>query len=280
MPFKDILVYVDNTAQCPARLEVAANLAVEHGAHLVGLFVHPRTNVPGFVMAQYGSQIAQFQEEFAREAHDKSKTAFENQCRLSGVSFEWREAHGDLVEAVSLHGRYADLLITGQIDPESDDQAARNNLTDHLLLEVGRPVLVVPYAGRFPVIGKNILVAWNGSREATRAVNDALPLLTRATQVNVLAVNPKPGKGARGHGEVPGADICLHLARHDVPAVCHHIGGEDMDVGDMLLSRAAEEGADMMVMGAYGRTRLTELVLGGATRHIMQHMTVPVLFSH
>jgi nucleotide-binding universal stress UspA family protein len=138
--------------------------------------------------------------------------------------------------------------------------------------------LVVPYAGRFERIGERVLVAWNASREAARAVSDSLPLLSRAKSVTVMAVNPKSGPNA--HGDVPGADIALFLARHGIKTEATQVFADDVDIGDMLLSRAADLGTDLLVMGAYGRSRLTELMLGGATRQILSEMTIPVLMSH
>jgi len=123
-----------------------------------------------------------------------------------------------------------------------------------------------------------VLVAWNASREATRAVHDALPILERADLVHVMAINPDHGRA--GHGDIPGADICLHLSRHGVKAVCEHITADDLDPGEMLLSRAADEDCDLIVMGGYGHSRMRQLVLGGTTRQLLAHMTVPVLFSH
>ena len=123
-----------------------------------------------------------------------------------------------------------------------------------------------------------MLVAWNASREAARAVNDALPILQRAATVVILAVNPHGGP--RGHGEAPGADIALHLARHGVKAEAEWFQAEDLAVGEALLSRAADLSVDLVVMGAYGRTRVRELILGGATRAMLQAMTTPVFMSH
>jgi len=139
-------------------------------------------------------------------------------------------------------------------------------------------VLVVPYAGTFSAPGQRVLVAWNASPQATRAVNDALPLLARAAKVTILAINP--AGGSRGHGEVPGADIALHLARHGVRAEATHVYADDIEVGDVILSRAADFSADLIVMGAYGHARLREIVLGGATRSLFEHMTAPVFMSH
>jgi nucleotide-binding universal stress UspA family protein len=127
-------------------------------------------------------------------------------------------------------------------------------------------------------MGRNVLVAWNGSREATRAVNDALPILERAEKVTVLAVNPRKGGG--DHGDIPSADIALHLARHGVKAEASQTVSNELEVGDTILSRLADFGSDLVVMGAYGHSRMRELLMGGVTRELLQHMTVPVLLSH
>ncbi len=122
------------------------------------------------------------------------------------------------------------------------------------------------------------MVAWDASREAARAVSDALPILERASSVAVVSVNPRSRDF--GHGDVPGADIALHLARHGVKVDVQRIETRDLDVGNALLSHVASESADLLVMGGYGHSRLREMVLGGATRTILGEMTVPVLMSH
>ena len=278
MNYKDILVYVDDAKACPARLEVAVKLAVAHEAHLIGLHVRSLSVMPEFIVAEYGGQITELQAKYAEESAATARSLFEQATGVAGLSTEWRDVSGTLLDLVPLHARYVDLVVVGQADIEDDDRSDERHLVDHLVLEAGRPVLVVPYVGRYEICGERVLVAWNASREATRAVDDALPLLKRAKQVSVLAINPRGGFA--GHGDVPGADICLHLARHGVNAVCESIRADDVDVGNMLLSRAADDSSDLLVMGAYGRSRLRELVLGGATRHILYHMTVPVLLSH
>lgn len=271
MAFKDILVHVDNGRQAAVRLGVAARLAQADGAHLVGLHVRWRPELPPVVAAQLAPDIAALQERFNETAAREARAAFDALAPVAGTSREWRDVAGELADTVILHARYADLTVIGQAAEEDDNRP----LADPLVLAVGRPVLVVPYAGGFDTVGERVLVAWNGSREATRAVHDALPLLSRARRVQVLVIN-----AGADHGDLPGADLCLHLSRHGVTAVCEHLRADEMEVGEMLLSRAADEGADLLVMGAYGRSRLRELVLGGATRHILRHMTVPVLLSH
>jgi nucleotide-binding universal stress UspA family protein len=204
---------------------------------------------------------------------------FNEAVRLQGLDNEWRVIEGDTVGLVALHARYADLTILGQ--PNSDE-AFKGPSADAVLVNVmlssGRPVLAVPYAGRFEQVGERVLVAWNASRESTRAVNDALPLLRDAKSVTVLAVNPK--RGIEGHGEMPAADICLHLARHGVKAEAAHTIASDISEGDALLSYAADIGADLIVCGGYGHSRAREMVFGGVTRTLLQEMTVPMLLSH
>jgi len=275
MAFKDILVHVDNSAQCKARLELAGMLAQAQEGHLIALNVRTRPLLPQFIAAQYGPEIDRVREAFNAEAAREARALFDTIKPAPGATTEWRDLDGELVDTVALHARYADLTIVGQ--GANLDEGERP-LTDTLIMDVGRPVLIVPDVGTFPTIGERVLVEKVPTSGATRAVHDALPLLKKAKLVHVIAVNPHGGMA--GHGDVPGADICLHLTRHGVNAVCEHVRAEDLNVGQMLLSRAADEDADLIVMGAYGRSRLRELVLGGATRHMLRHMTIPVLMSH
>jgi nucleotide-binding universal stress UspA family protein len=136
----------------------------------------------------------------------------------------------------------------------------------------------VPYAGDGATLGETVLVAWNASREAARAVNDALPLLQQARAVTVLAVNPLGG--IAGDGDVPAADIALHLARHGVKAEAAHTVAPDIPEGDAILDYAADIGADLVVAGGYGHSRMREFVFGGVTRSLLTEMTVPVFLSH
>lgn len=280
MPFKDLLVVVDHGRSCATRIDVAAGLARDFGAHLTGLYVGPAPYVQPTVISDLPLEVLEMQSSVAREASEKARALFAERAEGAafGLSTEWREAEGDVAEVASLHARYADLAVIGQADPEETPLGAARDLPQRLILGAGRPVLVVPYAGRFPTIGEHVLLAWNASREATRATNDALPLLQRAARVTVLSVNPHGGR--RGHGAVPGADIALHLARHGVRAEVASIATDEVAIDDMLLSQSADAGADLIVMGAYGHSRLGELVMGGATRHILRQITVPVFMSH
>jgi len=197
--------------------------------------------------------------------------------RANWSKAEWRSSTADALAVVTLHARYADLVIIAQ-DDGTGASGVSDQFAERLLLSAGRPVLVVPYAREKRPIGDNVLVAWNASREATRALTDALPLLQGAKQVHVAAFNPGAPNGQ--HGEVPGADIGLYLSRHGVKVTVSQYRADDIDVGNQLLSRVADLDADLIVMGAYGRSRVSELILGGVTRTILESMTVPVLMSH
>jgi nucleotide-binding universal stress UspA family protein len=276
MGLKDLLVHVDNDPACDTRVDVAVALAAAHGAHLTGLHVPEAPPLPGYVEIELPpslrEEVRRRQEELARQAEER----FHGRARRRGIRGEWRLERGDIVGTMKLHARYADLTVVGQGIDLKEAPRDLAFLPEELALGVGRPVLVVPRYGTFETVGERVLIAWNGSREATRAVHDALPLLTRATKVTVLSIDPEHDSGSR----VPSADITLHLMRHDVSAEADSTVALDLAVGDVLLSRAADLGADLIVMGAYGHSRVREMVLGGATRHILQHMTVPVLMSH
>ncbi len=274
MTFKDLIVHVDNSSACGKRIDAALRFAQAHEARLAGVYVLPDVHIPAYAEAQIPVEVITRQRELARAEAAEAGKAFQRATQKLGVSAEWRLTQGDVARELIVHARYADLVITGQAD--DTDPMSIPGVSEAVVLNSGRPVLVVPYIGAGDTIGQRVLIAWNGSREAVRAVHDALPLLARAKKVAVLAVNP-PGTG---EPHIPGADISLHLARHGVKAEAQHLEAHDIAVGDMLLSRAAEQSADLIVMGAYGRSRFRELVLGGATRHMLQYMTVPVLMAH
>ncbi len=275
MAFKDIIVHVDDSSRAAIRYDIALDLVAMHQAHLVALNVRSHANIPAIITAQFGAEVDAMLEQSDAEAAAVAKAMVDGRSAATGVAVEWRDVSGDSTDMVALHGRYSDLVVVGQTEP--DDDLARPQPAS-LILELGRPLLVVPYAGRFPTVGRRVLVAWNGGREAARAVHDALPLLVGAEIVHVVAINP--GHARDGLGDIPGGDICCHLSRHGVRSQCESIRSDDLKVGEMLLSRAADENVDLIVMGGYGRSRLREMVLGGATRHLLEHMTAPVLFSH
>ena len=282
MALKDILVHLDGTPRSAVRLELAAGLAVRHGAHLTGLHVIdiPSVNyfygaAMPFVPANPEDIVDRIRAE-AMAAAGPVEAAFRDCLRRNAIEGEWRTAEGILPVTVGLHARYADLCVVGQ--PNAYEPQDADGVTVAAVMTSGRPVLAVPFAGEFPTVGERVLVAWNASREAARALHDALPLLIGAKQVTVLAINPHRGIG--GDGDVPAADIALHLARHGLKAEAAHTVAKDISDGEALLSYAADLGADLSVAGAYGHSRARELVFGGVTQTLIAEMTAPVLLSH
>jgi len=280
MSYKDLLVVLGSDAASRGRMALAAALSERFAAHLVGLYPFPVPDIPrtlGYYNPSLFDPIFRELREKAQEVCDREREAFEHAASLRGLSAEWRVTEG-LEADPAVHARYVDLTILGQVDPDGGDTELIRPRPELLALASGRPILAVPYAGQFETVGRRVLIGWNATREATRAVNDAMPLLAAADVVTVLTIDAREAPDA--HGELPGADISLHLARHGVKATIERTVSAGVPAGEVLLSRAADLGADLLVIGAYGHSRMRELLLGGATRSILQSMTVPVLMSH
>ena len=284
MGYKDILVHLDASPRSAVRLRVAVSLARRFGAHLTDLAVvdlPPPDVFYGFPSAFLDVQRAEDVIEQMRAVRlaeiAPAEAAFRAALAAEGLEGEWRCIEGVVDETVALHTRYADLVVIGQPDPNETSSKA-SAVSARTLMTSGRPLLIIPFAGDYGEIGQNVLVGWNGGGEAARAVNDAMPLLRAAAKVTVLAINPRHGIG--GDGDVPAADIALHLARHGVKAEAAHTIANGISEGDALLSYAADVGTDLLVCGMYGHSPLRERAFGGVTRSLLTEMTVPVLMAH
>ena len=280
MAFKDILLHLDQSSSCAARLSLAMSLAADHDAHVTGLYTAVAPQWPVELHSHMAGELLERQRGEATEAGQAVLADFTRRALADGLSVEGRVEtclETDLAASLAREAQCADLLVLGQAQPE-EPFATSPQQVESVLLASGSPTLLVPYAGYATAPGGRIVVAWDGSREAARAVNDALPFLTAATNVMVLIVDPKSKAGRLG--DEPGADIARHLARHDCRVELQSVESGSRSVGGTILARLSDSGADLLVMGAYGHSRLRELVLGGVTRHILAHMTVPVLMSH
>jgi len=275
--YKTILAHFDATDRAGRRLQAAAKLADAHDAHLVALYsiMSPLYSEP--FVADGGAFVAQELLRFQERKDSEARAAFDRLVPTLGRSVEWRSETGDPAAVINEHGRYADLIVLGQYD----DDAANDVTPDFIgrvIMGSGRPVLVIPYTGEFETIGRRPMVSWNASREAARAISSAMPLLRRAEEVQVTTFNARAGRG--GHGDIPGADIATFLARHGVKANVSGTSSKEVDIGNQILSRTDDFQSDLLVMGGYGHSRAYEFVMGGATRTILESMTVPVLFAH
>ena len=279
MAYKNILVHLSEKRASDNAVEAALSIAQNHGSRVIGLFAGLPYDMPQYISAQLPAEIVNAYRTNTREQADKLIAVFEKKCADIDVKCESRTGDwNDLIERViCTHARYADLVVIGQPDPENDGGYTRD-AADYIVLNAGSPVLLVPTRTATHGFGGDVLVAWDGRANAARAIRDAMPMLEKAKKVKVLAVDPKPGR--HGLGDLPGADIAHHLSTHGVVAEADHVTSGNIDIGDVLLNEAADMGADLIISGGYGHSRLGELILGGVTDTLMKKMTVPVLMSH
>lgn len=281
MPYQTILVHIDQSAGSRSRLGIAISLARDFASQLVGVYLDDAPEITPSIAAFLPDDIV------ARRLNEAANTlrAEENEFRRASAAagltdVEWRAPAGPPIEAAVAHGRCADLLVVGQPDLAYAGWSLAARLVAAVLFETGRPTLVVPHVGAPATVGTNVLVAWDGGREASRALADALPILVRARQVTVACLDP--GASARGADAAARDRLAAYLQRHGITARVEHdnLDEGDVAVGDWLLSRVADLGGDLIVMGGYGQPRWREQVLGGATRALLSTMTVPVLMVH
>lgn len=277
MNIKDILVYADASDGFESRLNYSIALAQSSSAHLTALYIVPRYAVHAYVGMSMDPGIIQQTNEREWDEARATQQKFEKMTKSSDIDIEWRVEEGDAAHHINSHGRYFDLVVLGQTNPDWDD-ALFTGLADDLVISLGRPALVVPYDGALAKPANRILVAWDGSHSAARAINDAMLFLKAGDQVEVMTISSD--KVTLDEGDIPAVDISLHLARHGVKATAKSLHAENISAGGLILSHAGDFGADLLVMGAYGHSRFRELVLGGVTRNVLKHMTLPVLMSH
>lgn len=278
MSYKTILMHLNHDRRTPQLLEAGVQLARAFGAHLIGLHVFPAYRLRPPVPLPFGGDVlgsitAQIQQE-----KDRIKSLFDAATGQQTFVSEWRSITSERTDPAAIvmeHGRAADLIVASQADPDWDLSPILD-FPERLAIESGRPVLVVPNSVGFQGMPRSVTVAWKGRREAARAVFDALPLLKRASKVQVLIVAESDGLG---EGGLPATEIAAALDRHGVTVSLTSIPAVQTSVGEEIRRRATEH-SELLVMGAYGHTRLREFAFGGVTRHMLQDMTVPVLFSH
>ncbi|MGJ3260903.1 MAG: universal stress protein [Rhodospirillales bacterium] len=279
MAIKDIVVHLSGTEGGKAVVEAAVGLAQKHEARLIGLFAGVPYDMPTYVVAQLPAEVITAHQQHVEETAKATADMFEKACTTNGISHDYRE--GDWREPVddivNLHARYADLVMIAQ--PNGDGAIAHaREVADRIVLGSGAPVIVVPRNSPKKDIGSKVLVGWDGGAHAARAIRDALPILEKASAVKVLAVDPKPGRA--GLGDLPGADLSAFLATHGVKAEADHMKSVGGDVGTTILNQASDYGADLIVCGGYGHSRIGELLLGGVTDTLMEQSSVAVLMSH
>lgn len=266
MALKDILVLMDKSTNVEDRLDIAIHLAKQHGARILGL------NVCRHHLLSHGGNGGSGELQQSREL-------FERKISLAGIDGEWQNIdvkglRGSVADAVNHHAHFADLVVVGQAEPDSSESDSEANLPERVVLGSGKPVLILPYAVTYQSCGDKVLVAWKSGRESSRAVADALPVLRKAHKVSLFEVNPTEPE------RVDMESLCSHLERHGVQAKVETSRVTKLAVGDVLLNRLSDEGSDLLVMGAFAHTHFGVYAIGEVARHVLKHMTVPVLMSH
>ncbi|WP_175805953.1 universal stress protein [Burkholderia ambifaria] len=277
MSYKTLLVHLDDSDRCKARVNLALELAGRWNAHLIGLYAVCQDLFEPLRRPDEPLKLAVY-ERLCEQRRKDAEERFLMAAERAGRSVEWQAPAGDVTGTAILHARHADLLVLGQENPDDRMTFVARHFVEDVVMGSGRPAIVVPYAGDVRTLGENVLIGWDGGREAARATADALPLLTRARFVHVETVT-------RGHpdpDETPaGVDVAAYLERHGIRASFSTTPRErSVSVGATLLNRVTDVHADLLVMGLYSHARMHERVLGGATRTILETMTVPVLLSH
>jgi len=279
MTLKTILVSLNDLERFDETLAVAGSLALQHDAHVTGLFVIPALRVYPVVTLQVPPEFFDAQRKMFEKQADMAREKFETYCSANGLRCEWRKVESLsplIADTVIEHARECDLVVASQ-QPEEENATIEADFAERVIMETGRPILFVPRKGSFETIGTEVVAGWNASRESARAIYDSLPILQNAKKVHLAWVDPQKDEDAE---DLPGASMAESLARHDINAQAEALVSGGLDAGDVLLNHVDDTGADLMVMGAWGHSRLREYVFGGATQNILKHMIVPVIFSH
>lgn len=273
MSFKTILVHLADDPQHRNRLMFAHRLAAQHDAHVVALFITRPTHK---AIAGRGASSS-YHAEMRRAAEEKAEALrleFDQYCNDAGISHSWVVEDGDHLELLAQHAHIADLAIVSQAHPDYLEDYVIMQLPEHMTISAGCPVMVMPDGGIEGDIGKNVLIAFKLSRESARATRCALPMLKTADKVTVLTI------GKDNDLIVRPQEVLTYLERHGVKAESIVDVGDDDDAGDVILAHAAHIKADMLVMGAYGHSKLHEFLWGGATRKVFAKSKIPLFVSH
>jgi len=269
MDYKDILVHIDSSPQCPTRLKVALQLARQHDAHLTGIHVITHAHYTSTDTGSQGRLAAA--EAMFRELSARSGAS------TQWLAVDWPVTGVGVAEIINLYAHKKDLVIVGQGEPGSAESDSPLDLAERVVKGAGRPVLVIPYAGSFKTIGERVILAWKDGRASARALGDAMPFLKLAQQVCVLTIETPLDPP---HLELPDDDIATHLGRHRINLIQEHLATGAIPVADILMTYAWENGCDLIVMGAYTHVPGGALGVGPVAKHLFQQMTVPVLMSH
>ncbi len=270
MPIKDIIVYLDNDKDCSNRVKLAAGLCKTFEAQLSGVYLLQKMSVPAYAGAYVPVEVFEANDEQTEKLRDKANAVFVAGSESEDITSHFKALEGDVGTELNRLSRYADLLLLPQRKSDGFDLNPYYQLSD-ILLGAACPVLLLPERKPPALPPETALLAWNGERECARALKAAMPMISQVQEIDVVAINGE-GDGAKA--------IALHINRHGIKTKVHVLEDSHFDNGDTLLRQADELNSQMIIMGAYGHSRIRELVLGGTTRHVLEQAELPVLFSH
>jgi nucleotide-binding universal stress UspA family protein len=266
MALKAILVHLDHTARCEHRLDLAIALARNHQAHLSGYYATDN----------FSHTHATATEEFTAAS---MRLLFRQKAALADIAADWIEGSTvepvtmPVVDKLTLHAYYADLVIVGQLDTGSGSQGLSSDFPERIAMASGRPVLVIPRRGEFSSLGDRVMVAWRGGRASSRALHDAIPILRKAQHVNLMMVNPSDSFQSEAES------LCAYLAWNSINASWNRIADEELSIGNILLNQACDLGTDLLVVGLLSISRRGKTTPGPVGRHLLDFMTIPILMS-
>lgn len=280
MSYRTILVSLNEIGRLSETVAAAVSLARETGAHVSGLYVVPAVQVYPSVGFEAAPQVFEGNRSFFRDNGQRVKVAFEEAMRRENLPHDFHQIDARtplIADEVLAAGRVVDLVVVSATNPDEITGVERD-FVEQVVMGLGRPVIVLPFRGDATLSLNEIVIGWDGGREAARATFDALPLLKKADKVRVVRIDPQKDPSLRGN--VAGADLAETLSRHGVKAEAQGYPTDGLDEGQALMRCAEDAGAGLIVMGAYGHSRLAEFIFGGATRFVLTRMARPVLMSH
>jgi nucleotide-binding universal stress UspA family protein len=279
MSIKTILVYLPSEKNAATILDPALKIAVEKSAHVIGLHLTPDLPVYGEFPAEVSEEVIIRLQKAGKDAAAGARRVFDEWVKKSPVTHEWRcytASYAAGSDLIAQQGRTVDLIVCGK--PSDDIPDAWSDFSETAIIRSGRPVLIVPGTKALKTIGEHVVIAWNDTREAARAVFDSVDLLKAASSVRAVTLIEKESQ--RAAAEALGAELIANLGRHGVTASLDVSYAGSGGAGEAILSRLLEEGCDLLIMGGYSRSRFREMIFGGASRDILRDTWVPTLLSH
>ena len=273
MTIQDIVVYVDNDKDCENRLESATSLSKTFEARLSGLYLLQKISIPAYAGAYVPVEVFETNDEETEKLRDKAEAVFTAKAVSQKIDSQFQAVEGDVASELNRSSCYADLLIVPQRKNDRFDFNPYYQLSD-VLLGAACPVLLLPDTKPPALPPQTALLAWNGERECARALKAAMPMLSKVTKIDIVSINDQGGENSDTKM------ITDHINRHGIKTEVHYLQGSHFDNGKALLTQATELGSEMLIMGAYGHSRIRELMLGGTTRHVLENTELPILFSH